>query len=86
MDIIMFVNCVSAVRKHVRCTQWGWDEADNSPGLCFCTLPFLEILQVLLMQMPNALGTVKNLLSNPSSFVLIVLRHNRIEASYILMV
>ena len=61
MDIIMFVNCVSAVGKPVRCTPWGWDEADNSPGPCACTLPILEILQVQLMQMPNILETVENL-------------------------
>jgi len=61
MAIIMFVNCVSAVRKPVRCTPWRWDETDNRPGPCACTLPFLEILQVQLMQMPNVLGTVENL-------------------------
>ena len=55
----MFVNCVSAVGKPVRRTPWGWDEAENSPGPCACTLPFLEILQVQLMQIPNILGTVE---------------------------
>jgi len=61
MDIIMFVNCVSAVGKPVRCTPWGWNEAYNSPEPCACTLHFLEILHVQLMQMPTVLGTVENL-------------------------
>lgn len=61
MDIITFVYCVSAIGNPVRCTVWGWGEADNSPRPCACTLPILEILQVQLMQMPNVLGTVENL-------------------------
>ena len=61
MDIIMFVNYVSAVGKPVSCTPWWWDEADNSPGPCACTLPILEILRVQLMQMPKVLGTVGKL-------------------------
>jgi hypothetical protein len=29
MDFIMFVNCVSAIGKPVRCIAQGWNEADN---------------------------------------------------------
>jgi len=67
----MFVNCVSAVGKHVRCTPWGWDEAGNSPGLCVCTLPFLNAKRSRNCEKP---------LSNPSSFVLIML--DTTELSY----
>jgi hypothetical protein len=36
----MFISCVSAVGKPVRCAPWVWDEADNSPGPCAGALPF----------------------------------------------
>jgi len=43
MAWILFVNCVTAIAKAVRCTAQGWNQAEKNPEPGACTLPIIEV-------------------------------------------
>jgi len=43
--ILLFVNCVTAIAKVVRCTTQGWNQAENNPEPGACTLLIIEVYQ-----------------------------------------